>query len=77
MASAVSPPYTVLKLADVLMTRLVSLERSYMNNLKLVQQFAAQGAGASGEDLMSTEALGALMPAIAMKLSSLLVTGTI
>lgn len=59
---------TVLKLADVLMTRLVSLERSYMNNLKLVQQFAAQGAGASSDDLMSTEAIGALMPAIAMKL---------
>jgi len=59
---------TVLKLADVLMTRLVSLERSYMNNLKLVQQFAAQGGAGSGEDLMSTEAIGALMPVIAMKL---------
>ena len=59
---------TVLKLADVLMTRLVSLERSYMNNLKLVQQFAAQGGGGDSESLMSTEAIGALMPAIAMKL---------
>lgn len=59
---------TVLKLADVLMTRLVSLERSYMNNLKLVQQFAANGGGSSGEELMSTEAIGALMPVLAMKL---------
>jgi len=57
---------TVLKLADVLMARLVSLERSYMNNLKLVQQFAANSGG-SGDDLMSTEAMAGMMPLLALK----------
>jgi len=57
---------TVLKLADVLMRRLDSLERGYAANLKVAQQFVRQ-MGDEDEELLSDGPVGALMPLLAAK----------